>query len=117
MSVFAYIRRFKEKSIHFLVEIIGDFPTKYYEIRLIILVSQTPDTSTENYCIEPWFKRYLVLNKFIHYSRLVILKYRLLKNLEKLKKMDKDSISELEKKHLKCKNVSYSEVFAKFLYS
>lgn len=64
--------------------------------------------------LEPWLRRYLILNKFIHAARVIVLRNRLLKNLEKLKKLDKD---EIEKFNVcpKVYNVSYSKIFEKFL--
>ncbi|KAL3271062.1 hypothetical protein HHI36_021562 [Cryptolaemus montrouzieri] len=83
--------------------------------RLVRNIHEKFNTETEEFCIEPWFKRYLILNKFIHHARATILKKRLLKNLERLKKLDKEKIEELEKQHLKCKNESYGELFKQFL--
>ncbi|XP_044763024.1 uncharacterized protein LOC123319983 [Coccinella septempunctata] len=83
--------------------------------RLIRNIHEKLDTTTNDYCIEPWFKRYLILNKFIYYARAVVLKNRLLKNLEILKQLNHEKIQELEQKHLRCRNESYSQLFAKFL--
>ncbi|XP_060533878.1 uncharacterized protein LOC132706527 isoform X2 [Cylas formicarius] len=49
------------------------------------------ETSIYTACLtEPWFRRQLILNKFIQAGRMVILKNRLIKNLEILKKLNRD---------------------------
>lgn len=65
--------------------------------------------------LEPWLRRYLILNKFIHAARVIVLRNRLLKNLEKLKKLDKDEIVKFNVCP-KVYNVSYSKIFEKFLW-
>nr|XP_023014602.1 uncharacterized protein LOC111504316 [Leptinotarsa decemlineata] len=64
--------------------------------------------------LEPWFKRYLALNKFIWAARTIVVKNRLLEILKKLKKLDKDEIAKFENKRVVI-NVSYADVFQKFL--
>lgn len=83
--------------------------------RLVRNIHEKLNTNTEDYCIEPWFYRYLILNKFIHFARAIVLKNRLLKNLEKLKQLDREKILEFEKKPLKYHNDTYSQLFEKFL--
>ncbi|XP_060533877.1 uncharacterized protein LOC132706527 isoform X1 [Cylas formicarius] len=52
---------------------------------------QQEETSIYTACLtEPWFRRQLILNKFIQAGRMVILKNRLIKNLEILKKLNRD---------------------------
>lgn len=65
--------------------------------------------------MEPWFRRYLILSKFIRAVRGLILKKRLIDRLIILKSLKKEDVEELEKKHRKCYNVSYGELFEKFL--
>ncbi|KAK9874287.1 hypothetical protein WA026_002639 [Henosepilachna vigintioctopunctata] len=83
--------------------------------RLIRNIHEKLNTKTEDICIAPWFKRYNILNKFIHYSRSIILKNRLLTNLEKLKLLDRNQIADLQKKHVRCRNESYAKLFEKFI--
>ncbi|KAF2903248.1 hypothetical protein ILUMI_02944 [Ignelater luminosus] len=65
--------------------------------------------------LEPWFKRYLKLCKFIYAARTIILKNRLLKNLQILKQLDKETVAIYEKGHKKFENVSYASIFDKFI--
>ncbi|CAH2014760.1 unnamed protein product [Acanthoscelides obtectus] len=65
--------------------------------------------------MEPWFKRYSILNKFIQATRVVIIQNRLRKNLEKLKVLDEKKITEFEDIGFRYINVSYPELFEKFL--
>lgn len=65
--------------------------------------------------MEPWFRRYLKLNKFIWAARKIILKNRLLKVLEKLKTVTAEDITLLEKHKIAYLNVSYAEIFEKFM--
>ncbi|VEN56105.1 unnamed protein product, partial [Callosobruchus maculatus] len=64
---------------------------------------------------EPWLKRHLVLNKFIQAARVVIVQNRLKKNLAKLKVLDEQKIAEFEDMGFNHINVSYAELFEKFL--
>lgn len=65
--------------------------------------------------LEPWFKRYLKLSKFINVARKVILKNRLLKNLELFRKLDEDDIVIYEEGYIQYENVSYADIFKKFV--
>ncbi|XP_057657397.1 uncharacterized protein LOC130894532 [Diorhabda carinulata] len=62
--------------------------------------------------LELWFKRYLILNKFIWAVRLVIIKNRLLKSLEILKKLDRNVIKKYE---IPAYFGSYKDIFEKFI--
>ncbi|KAJ8982242.1 hypothetical protein NQ317_013544 [Molorchus minor] len=65
--------------------------------------------------IDSWFKRYLKLDKFIWAARTIVIKNRLVKVLEKLKMVTIEDIEELEKKERKYVNVSYAEIFERFI--
>lgn len=56
-----------------------------------------------------------MLNRFITAARNVVLRNRLLKNLEKLRTLNEDDVAEYEKKHRKFENVSYADVFEQFI--
>nr|CAH7741867.1 unnamed protein product [Callosobruchus chinensis] len=64
---------------------------------------------------EPWFTRHLILNKFIQAARIVIVQNRLKKNLAKLKTLDELKVAEFEEMGFRHINISYSELFEKFL--
>ncbi|KAL1502546.1 hypothetical protein ABEB36_007672 [Hypothenemus hampei] len=71
-----------------------------------------------NVClIEPWFKRYLTLNKFILTVRKVIIQNRLEKVLKKLKTITFDQVRSAEETKIqkKCEDYHCHPVFAKFL--
>lgn len=65
--------------------------------------------------MEPWFRKYLKFNKFICAARKVIIRNRLLKVLEKLKTVTPEDIAVLEKRKITSLNVSYAEIFEKFM--
>ncbi|GJQ85401.1 hypothetical protein Trydic_g10175 [Trypoxylus dichotomus] len=64
---------------------------------------------------EPWFRRYLMLDKFIQLVRAVICYGRLMKNLEKFRLLDEEKILQYETTKKQCNNVSYSKIFDQFL--
>lgn len=65
--------------------------------------------------LQPWFKKYLVLCKFIEAARKIILKNRLLKVLQMLNDLDEDTIDDIEMKHKKCENVSHADIFEPYI--
>lgn len=65
--------------------------------------------------IEPWFKRYLILSRFIKIARGLILKRRLLSRLDVLKHLSREDVEALEGRHKKCENVSYGDLFERFI--
>lgn len=65
--------------------------------------------------MEPWFKRYLILNRFIRAVRNTILKNRMLKNLDKLRQLEEDTVEEHARNHKKYENVTYAEIFDRFI--
>lgn len=66
-------------------------------------------------CYEPWFRRYLVLCKFIGAARNVILRNRLLIRLAKLKKLTPELVAKYEKQYVKYQHLMYPEIFNKFV--
>ncbi|CAH1107546.1 unnamed protein product [Psylliodes chrysocephalus] len=64
--------------------------------------------------LDTWFRKYLIINKLIWAARTVVLKNRLLKNLEKLKKLNTETVKEFEQIP-KFYFGSYKEIFAKFI--
>nr|CAI5866918.1 unnamed protein product [Callosobruchus analis] len=65
--------------------------------------------------MEPWFKTHIILNKFIQAARTVIVQNRLKANLAKLKALDEQKIDEFEEIGFSHINVSYPELFEKFM--
>ncbi|KAH1011431.1 hypothetical protein HUJ04_000803 [Dendroctonus ponderosae] len=67
--------------------------------------------------VQPWFKRYLTLNKFIFAARTIIIQNRLLKVLQKLRGLTREEINELESCEIqkRCEDFHCHPVFLKFL--
>ncbi|KAF7274338.1 hypothetical protein GWI33_012995 [Rhynchophorus ferrugineus] len=67
---------------------------------------------------EPWFQRYLTLNKFIWAARSIILKNRLVKVLNKLKSLTVSDIEKINDGAMMKKAVDFHchPVFERFLY-
>ncbi|XP_028134362.1 uncharacterized protein LOC114329448 [Diabrotica virgifera virgifera] len=63
--------------------------------------------------VEPWFRKYLILNKFIWAARITIIKNRLLRNLNLLSRLDRESVKQYEIVR-KPYFGSYKDIFEKF---
>ncbi|KAH1018654.1 uncharacterized protein LOC109537136 [Dendroctonus ponderosae] len=78
----------------------------------------TTDGPKQDVClVQPWFKRYLTLNKFIFAARTIIIQNRLLKVLQKLRGLTREEINELESCEIqkRCEDFHCHPVFLKFL--
>lgn len=60
-------------------------------------------------------RRFLILSRFVLVARKVVLKNRLLKNLDILRKLTQDDVNDLESTAVKYHNVTYSELFRRFV--
>lgn len=78
---------------------------------------ESPQIEAKRCEIEPWFKRYLVLSRFINVARSIIIKNRMLKRLEKLKDLRKnpDLLREYETDGFHQEFLTYPEISEKFL--
>ncbi|KAG5895551.1 hypothetical protein JTB14_010695 [Gonioctena quinquepunctata] len=76
-------------------------------------IHHVPDVNQMVCSLEPWFKRYLILNKFIWAARTILIRNRLLKVLRKLKELDEEAIKKFEKPIIF--EGSYGTLFRKFL--
>ncbi|XP_030755238.1 uncharacterized protein LOC115881745 [Sitophilus oryzae] len=88
-----------------------------YKKRTIRPANFTPNPVPDICLNEPWFRRYLTLNKFITAARTVIIQNRLLKVLEKLKVLTPADILKIQQSpvHRKCEDYHCHPVFEKFL--
>ncbi|KAG5895552.1 hypothetical protein JTB14_010695 [Gonioctena quinquepunctata] len=78
-----------------------------------LIDDEVPDVNQMVCSLEPWFKRYLILNKFIWAARTILIRNRLLKVLRKLKELDEEAIKKFEKPIIF--EGSYGTLFRKFL--
>ncbi|KAJ8916505.1 hypothetical protein NQ315_000147 [Exocentrus adspersus] len=78
--------------------------------------SKAPKHKRGQLCtMEPWVGRHLMLKLFIWAARTTVLKNRLLKVLAKLKTITPEDIRKLEKLKRVPLNVSYADVFERFI--
>lgn len=72
------------------------------------------DYQPEFCTLEPWLKRFIILARFIRVARNIIIRNRLLKNLAILKELTEKDLEKFEKE-TKYHNVTYKELFEKFI--